>query len=56
MPDCTISTDDRLSVVNITDRVEETLPSNLSGTVTVFVEHSTAGIAVNEAKSRLRVE
>lgn len=53
MPDCAISTDDRLTVVDITDRIEELVPSDASGTVTVFVEHTTAGIAINEAESRL---
>jgi secondary thiamine-phosphate synthase enzyme len=53
MPDCTISTDDRLTVVDITDRIEDLLPPDASGTVTIFVEHTTAGIAINEAESRL---
>ena len=53
MPDCTISTDDRLTVVDITDRIEDLVPPDASGTVTVFVEHTTAGIAINEAEPRL---
>jgi secondary thiamine-phosphate synthase enzyme len=53
MAEFTVSTDDRLAVTDITDRVEQALPTDASGTATVFVEHTTAGIAVNEAESRL---
>jgi len=49
----TISTDNRLSVVDITERVQGAVSPDASGTVTVFVDHTTAGIAVNEAESRL---
>lgn len=49
----TVSTDARCSVVDITDRVEAALPAEESGTATVFVKHTTAGIAVNEAERRL---
>jgi secondary thiamine-phosphate synthase enzyme len=48
-----ISTDDRLTVVDITDRVEAALPADASGTATVFVRHTTAGVTVNEAEARL---
>jgi len=48
-----ISTSDRTSVLDITDRVETTLADDREGTVTVFVKHTTAGITVNEAESRL---
>lgn len=37
----------------MTGRVEEALPSDAEGTCTVFVRHTTAGVAVNEAESRL---
>ncbi len=49
----TVSTDDRLTVLDITDRVEQALSADASGTATVFVEHTTAAIAINEAESRL---
>jgi secondary thiamine-phosphate synthase enzyme len=49
----TVDTDRRLQVLDITDRVEAALPEDADGTVTVFVRHTTAGIAVNEAESRL---
>jgi secondary thiamine-phosphate synthase enzyme len=49
----TVTTDDRTEIVDITDRVEAALPDDATGTVTVFVRHTTAGIAVNEAESRL---
>lgn len=49
----TVRTDDRLSVVDITDRVTDALPPDASGTATVIVGHTTAGIALNEAESRL---
>ena len=49
----TVRTDDRLSVVDITDRVTDALPPDASGTATVIVSHTTAGIALNEAESRL---
>lgn len=53
MAEFSVSTDDRLTVTDITDRVEQELPADAAGTVTIFVEHTTAGIAVNEAESRL---
>ncbi|MUV87121.1 YjbQ family protein [Natronomonas sp. CBA1123] len=49
----TVDTDRRLHVLDITDRVEAAVPEDANGTVTVFVRHTTAGIAVNEAESRL---
>ncbi|MWV39754.1 secondary thiamine-phosphate synthase enzyme YjbQ [Natrialba sp. INN-245] len=48
-----IDTDDRLSVREITDEVERTLPAGVSGTATVFVQHTTAGVTINEAEPRL---
>ena len=53
MAEFTVSTEDRLTVTDITARVEQALPADATGTATVFVEHTTAGIAVNEAESRL---
>ncbi|MFC7133711.1 MULTISPECIES: secondary thiamine-phosphate synthase enzyme YjbQ [Salinibaculum] len=53
MSEFTVQTDERLVVVDITDRVEAAVPADATGTATVFVRHTTAGIAVNEAESRL---
>jgi secondary thiamine-phosphate synthase enzyme len=53
MGEFSVSTEARLSVVDITDRVEESLPADAAGTATVFVEHTTAGVMVNEGESRL---
>jgi secondary thiamine-phosphate synthase enzyme len=48
-----ISTDGRCDVTDVTSQVEAALSADASGTVTVFVKHTTAAIAVNEAESRL---
>ncbi|MXR50789.1 YjbQ family protein [Halovenus sp. WSH3] len=48
-----VDTEQRLSVIDITDRVAERIPPDATGTATVFVEHTTAGVTVNEAESRL---
>jgi len=53
MSTISISTSERLEVRDITDEIEAELPSDANGTVTVFVRHTTAGITVNEAESRL---
>ena len=51
----TIETDARLTTVDVTDRIAEAIPGDLeSGTVTAFVEHTTAGLVVQENESRLR--
>ena len=49
----TVDTDRRTQVLDITGRVAAALPENASGTATVFVRHTTAGVAVNEAEDRL---
>jgi secondary thiamine-phosphate synthase enzyme len=49
----TVSTDARLDVVDVTDRVAAAVPDDADGTVTVFVEHTTAGVVVNESEPRL---
>lgn len=49
----TVDTDRRLEAIDITDHVEAAVPDDADGTATVFVQHTTAGIAVNEAESRL---
>jgi secondary thiamine-phosphate synthase enzyme len=48
-----VSTEERLSVVDVTDRVQDTVPSDLQGSCTVFARHTTTGVTVNEAESRL---
>jgi secondary thiamine-phosphate synthase enzyme len=49
----TVETTDRLDAIDVTDRVASTLPDDAGGSCTVFVNHTTAGVAVNEAESRL---
>lgn len=53
VPSFTVETDGRCSVADVTPQIREGLPDDAAGTATVFVEHTTAGIAVNEAESRL---
>ncbi|MEF8842442.1 MAG: secondary thiamine-phosphate synthase enzyme YjbQ [Haloarculaceae archaeon] len=50
--DFEVRTEDRLDVVDVTDRVEDALVEDAEGTCTVFVRHTTAGIVVNEAETR----
>jgi secondary thiamine-phosphate synthase enzyme len=47
----TVSTDARLDVVDVTDRVAAAVEG--TGTATVFVDHTTAGVVINEAEPRL---
>ena len=53
MSEFTVSTDAHIQVVDVTDRVAAALPENAGGTCTVFVEHTTAGVIVQEAEPRL---
>ena len=48
-----ITTNERLEVVDITDQITNAIPTNTTGTITVFVEHTTAAVTVNEGESRL---
>lgn len=48
-----VSTAGRIDVLDITDRVAEAVPADVDGTCTVFVEHTTAGICINEHEPRL---
>jgi len=48
-----LSTDRRLQVLDVTDRVADALPADATGTCTVFVRHTTCGVVVNESESRL---
>ena len=50
-----VETDARLTTVDVTDRIAAAVPDDLdSGTATAFVEHTTAGLVVQENESRLR--
>lgn len=53
MPQFTVETDERCTVVDVTEQVREALPADADGTATVFVRHTTAAVTVNEAESRL---
>jgi len=53
MPEFTVSTDEHTQAIDVTDEVAAALPDDASGTCTVFVEHTTAGVVVQEAESRL---
>jgi secondary thiamine-phosphate synthase enzyme len=53
MPEFTVSTDEQTQAIDVTDEVEAALPDDAEGTATVFVEHTTAGVVVQEAESRL---
>ncbi|RBI64512.1 YjbQ family protein [halophilic archaeon] len=47
-----VETDERVEVVDVTDRVAERVPTD-GDTCTVFVPHTTAGVVVNENERRL---
>ncbi|NGM71169.1 YjbQ family protein [Natronolimnobius sp. AArcel1] len=50
-----VETDARLTSVDITDQLAAAIPNDLStGIATAFVEHTTAGLIVQENESRLR--
>jgi secondary thiamine-phosphate synthase enzyme len=49
----TVRTDDRIDVIDVTNRVADALPAEADGVCTVFVEHTTAGVCLNEAEPRL---
>jgi len=53
MPEFTVDTGDHTEVVDITSEVEDALPDDADGVATVFVKHTTAGVVLNEAESRL---
>jgi len=48
-----VSTNATVEVVEITDQVSATLPDDLTGTCTIFIPHTTAGITINEHESGL---
>lgn len=49
----TVSTGEPTAVLDITDRVAAEIPESTTGSCTVFVEHTTAGVCLNEAEPRL---
>lgn len=48
-----VRTESRLSVRDVTEQVSAAISTDATGTVTIYVTHTTAGITVNEAESRL---
>lgn len=49
----TVETERRLCVVDVTDRVADTIPADADGLCTVFVRHTTAGVCLQENERRL---
>ncbi|MGM0371163.1 MAG: secondary thiamine-phosphate synthase enzyme YjbQ [Halobacteriota archaeon] len=49
----TVETTNRLEVIDVTDQVQAAVPEGATGTVTVFSNHTTTGITVNEGEERL---
>lgn len=50
-----VSTDARLELVDVTDRVADAVPADLeTGTCHVFSRHTTAAVLINENEPRLR--
>lgn len=50
----TVSTDARLELVDVTDRVAAVVPNDVdAGTCHVYSRHTTAGVLVQEAEQRL---
>lgn len=48
-----VTTEEPIDVVDVTDRVADAVPAGADGVCTVFVEHTTAGVCLNEAEPRL---
>lgn len=48
-----VSTNRAVDIIDITAQIAEQVPAGHTGICTVFVPHTTAGIMVNEAESRL---
>ena len=49
----TVRTNEHVEVLDVTDRVGDAVPDGYGGLVTVFVRHTTAGVALNEFEPRL---
>lgn len=53
----TVDTDARLTTVDVTDTVADAVPDDhADGVCAAFVEHTTAGLVVQENESRLRAD
>ena len=50
----TVETEERLTTVDVTDRVHAAVPDEATGLCTVAPGHTTAGIVVQEGEPRLR--
>lgn len=48
-----LRTNDRVDVLDVTSEVRAAVPDGADGVCTAFVPHTTAGVVVNEAESRL---
>lgn len=48
-----VSTSGSVEIIDITRRIADQVPAQHTGTCTVFVPHTTAGVTINEAESRL---
>jgi secondary thiamine-phosphate synthase enzyme len=48
-----VQTDDRIDIVDVTEQVATELPAVERGICTVFVNHTTAAVSINEAEPRL---
>ncbi len=48
-----VRTDGEIDTVDVTDRIEDELPAIEHGLCTVFVEHTTAALSINEPEPRL---
>lgn len=53
MSEFPVQTESHTDVVDVTAAVEDAIPADAEGVATVFVQHTTAGVVVNEAESRL---
>ncbi|WP_439026961.1 secondary thiamine-phosphate synthase enzyme YjbQ [Haloarchaeobius sp. DT45] len=49
-----VETDERTTTVDVTEQVWEAIPADASGLCTVYVQHTTAGVVLQEAESGLR--
>ncbi|MFC6732527.1 MULTISPECIES: secondary thiamine-phosphate synthase enzyme YjbQ [unclassified Haladaptatus] len=49
-----VSTNERVELVDISDRVAGELPSDATGICTVFCTHTSAGLLIQENESRLK--
>ncbi|MGM0592713.1 MAG: secondary thiamine-phosphate synthase enzyme YjbQ [Halobacteriota archaeon] len=54
--DFSVETGDRIEVRDVTDEVNDALPSSAEGVCTVMVRHTTAGVVVNESEPRLMAD